>query len=69
MPQMDGAKTFEWLRKFHPKVRVIVVSGAEELRLRQIQAQYKIDGYLHKPFRWEEAVPYIKRIMAQPSRA
>ena len=51
MPQLDGAKTFEWLRKLNPKVKVIIVSGAEELRLRQIQVQHPIDGYIHKPFR------------------
>jgi CheY-like chemotaxis protein len=68
MPQMDGAKTFEWLRKLNPKIKVIVVSGAEPLRLRQLQAQTPIDGFLHKPFNWEEAAAYIKRIMAQPPR-
>jgi CheY-like chemotaxis protein len=63
MPQMDGGKTFEWLRKLKPDVKVIICSGAEELRLRQIQAQYKIDGYLHKPFRVPEALAMIKRVM------
>jgi CheY-like chemotaxis protein len=63
MPQMDGGKTFEWLRKLKPDVKVIICSGADELRLRQIQAQYKIDGYLHKPFRIPEALAMIKRIM------
>jgi hypothetical protein len=27
MPQLDGAKTFEWLRKLNPKVKVIVARG------------------------------------------
>src|SRR5437660_875402 len=34
MPVLDGAKTFEWLRKLNPNVKVIICSGAEELRLR-----------------------------------
>ncbi len=63
MPLMDGGKTFEWLRKLKPDVKVIICSGADELRLRQIQAQYKIDGYLHKPFRIPEALALIKRVM------
>ena len=66
MPQLDGAKTFEWLRKLNPNVKVIICSGAEELRLRQIQAQHKIDGYLHKPFRLQEAVQLICRVMQIP---
>jgi CheY-like chemotaxis protein len=69
MPQLDGAKTFEWLRKLNPDVKVIICSGAEELRLRQIQAQYKIDGYLHKPFRVQEALQLIRRVTRLPALA
>ena len=69
MPQLDGAKTFEWLRKLNPNVKVIIVSGAEELRLRQIQVQHPIDGYIHKPFRVTEAVQLIQRVMRVPAPA
>ena len=61
--------TFEWLRKISPTVKVIVCSGADELRLRQIQASHKIDGYIHKPFRVKEALDLINRVMRQPVRA
>jgi two-component system cell cycle sensor histidine kinase/response regulator CckA len=67
MPQLDGAKTFEWLRKLNPKVKVIVCSGADELRLRQIQAQHKIDAYIHKPFRVREAIETIHRVIGRPT--
>ena len=66
MPQLDGAKTFEWLRKLNPSVKVIICSGAEELRLRQLQAQHKIDGYLHKPFRVHDALQLICRVTQLP---
>jgi two-component system, cell cycle sensor histidine kinase and response regulator CckA len=66
MPQLDGAKTFEWLRKLNPKVKVIVCSGADELRLRQIQTQHKIDAYIHKPFRVKEAIETIHRVVQKP---
>jgi len=65
MPQLDGAKTFEWLRKISPSIKVIVCSGADELRLRQIQAQHKINGYIHKPFRVKEALETINRVTRQ----
>lgn len=68
MPQLDGPKTFEWLRKLNPTVKVLIVSGADELRLRQMQAQYKIDGYLHKPFRAAEALMLIQHVLKQPAR-
>ena len=66
MPQLDGAKTFEWLRKLNPDVKVVICSGADELHLRQIQTQHNIDGYLHKPFRIQEAVQLIRRFVQVP---
>ena len=68
MPQLDGGKTFEWLRKLNPDVRVIICSGADEMRLRQLQAQLGIDGYIHKPFRVDEALFVIKQVMARKPR-
>jgi two-component system, cell cycle sensor histidine kinase and response regulator CckA len=67
MPQLDGAKTFEWLKKLNPNVKVIIVSGAEELRLRQILAQHQIDGYIRKPFRVQEALHIIRHVMTKPA--
>jgi CheY-like chemotaxis protein len=66
MPQLDGAKTFEWLKKLNPGIKVIIVSGAEELRLRQILAQHSIDGYIRKPFRLQEALHIIRHVMGKP---
>lgn len=68
MPQLDGAKTFEWLRRINPYIKIIIVSGADELRLRQILAQHPIDGYLRKPFRVQEAVQIIRHVLARPVR-
>jgi CheY-like chemotaxis protein len=65
MPTLDGAKTFEWLRKLNPSAKVIICSGAEELRLRQLQAQHAIDAYIHKPFRIDEALFVIRKVMAK----
>ena len=67
MPQLDGAKTFEWLKKLDPNVKVIIVSGGEELRLRQILAQHPIDGYIRKPFRVQEAIHIIRHVMSRAS--
>lgn len=63
MPEMDGAKTFEWLRKLNPNVKVILCSGAEVLKLKQVCAQYRIDDYIHKPFRVHDAQLTIRRVM------
>jgi two-component system cell cycle sensor histidine kinase/response regulator CckA len=68
MPAMDGAQTFEWLRKIKPTVKVLIVSGAEELRLRQIHARHAIDGYIRKPLLVEEVLHVIRKVMMKPTR-
>lgn len=67
MPNLDGGKTSLWLRKLNPKVKILVVSGAEALRLRQLRAQNLIDDYIRKPFRVEEALLAIRQVMAKPA--
>jgi CheY-like chemotaxis protein len=69
MPGMDGGKTCEWLRKLNPLVKVVICSAADEIKLRQLRLQYAIDGCIHKPFRTEEAIHVIRRVLAQPPRA
>jgi DNA-binding response OmpR family regulator len=65
MPRLDGTKTFEWLKKLNPDVKVIIVSGFDELRLRQILAKYPIDDYIHKPLRIQEALQVIRHVMTK----
>jgi len=66
MPHLDGAKTFEWLRKLNPKVKVIICSGADELRLRQIAAQYAVNGFIRKPFHVDEVIDLIEKTAREP---
>jgi CheY-like chemotaxis protein len=65
MPQLDGAQTYVWLKKLNPNVQVIIVSGIEELRLRQILALHPIDGLIRKPFRIQEALEVIRHVMTK----
>jgi CheY-like chemotaxis protein len=63
MPELDGAETLKWLKKISPSIKVIIVSGAEELRLRQIIAQHHFDGCIRKPFDLREALQIIRNVM------
>jgi two-component system cell cycle sensor histidine kinase/response regulator CckA len=63
MPNMDGGETVQHLRKLNPDVKVLLFSGADEMRLRQIIRQYSIAGYLHKPLRKEEALQIIRQLL------
>jgi two-component system cell cycle sensor histidine kinase/response regulator CckA len=65
MPKLDGAKMCGWLKKLNPNVKVIIVSGFEELRLRVILAKHPIDDYIHKPFRIQEALEVIRHVMTK----
>jgi CheY-like chemotaxis protein len=53
----------EWLKKMSPSIKVIIVSGAEELRLRQILAQHHFDGCIRKPFDLRIALQIIRNVM------
>ena len=63
MPELDGAETFKWLKKISPSIKVIIVSGAEELHLRRILAQHQFDGCIRKPFDLHEALQIIRNVM------
>ena len=67
MPTMDGGATVDHLRKLNPEIKVLLFSGADEMRLRQIIRQHSIEGYLHKPLRKEEAQRIIREIF--PARS
>jgi CheY-like chemotaxis protein len=70
MPTLDGGATIDHLRKLNPEVKVLLFSGADEMRLRQIIRQYSIAGYLHKPLRREEVRQAIREIFpAKPEPA
>jgi CheY-like chemotaxis protein len=63
MPSLDGGEAVQHLRKLNPDVKVILFSGVEEMRLRQIMKRYPIDAYIHKPLRMQEALQTIRRVL------
>jgi CheY-like chemotaxis protein len=62
MPTLDGGATVDHVRKLNPEAKVLLFSGADEMRLRQIIRRHSIEGYLHKPLRKEEARQVIREI-------
>jgi two-component system cell cycle sensor histidine kinase/response regulator CckA len=67
MPELDGAQTFEWMRRMKPSIKVIVISGADALELRQLHAKHAINGYLRKPLLIPELEYVIRKVAASPS--
>ena len=68
MPTLDGGATIDHLRKLNPEVKVLLFSGADEMRLRQIIHRYSIAGYLHKPLRKEEVRQMIREMFPERFR-
>jgi CheY-like chemotaxis protein len=67
MPGLNGAETLQWLRNVDPNIKVILCSGADDIRLRQLMAQHTFDGYIHKPLRLQEALPAIRQVITTPT--
>jgi CheY-like chemotaxis protein len=63
MPYLNGTQILEWLKKLSMNVKVILVSGMDELRMRQIVAHHAVDGFIRKPFRIELALEVIRHAL------
>jgi len=65
MPKMDGYSCLKELRGL-PKTRnipVLMLSGKEEEKVRDLFAFQKISGYVEKPFDLDDIVAKIKEIL------
>ncbi|MDN3581933.1 response regulator transcription factor [Mucilaginibacter flavus] len=59
MPVMDGISTAQWLRKFHPSIRVIILSMFEDAEKVLSMVKAGVKGYLLKdaePHEFEKAL-------------
>ena len=55
--EMDGCGVADALRKIHPVIRIVIISGQLDVRARSSQdSDY---GYLRKPFRLSELLAMI----------
>src|SRR5215470_17785575 len=67
MPEMDGPTMFKELRKRHPNIKVIFVSGyAEDAFQKSLPDPEKYD-FLPKPFTLKQLVAQVKETMARPT--
>ncbi|MBU4311603.1 MAG: response regulator [Candidatus Omnitrophica bacterium] len=65
MPKMDGYTCLKEIRKL-PKTKnipILVLSGKEEEKVRDLFAFQKISGYVEKPFELDILVMKIKEIL------
>lgn len=65
MPKMDGFTCLKEIKKL-PKTKdipVLILSGKEEEKVRDLFAFQKISGYIEKPFELDNLVIKIKEIL------
>ena len=65
MPKMDGYSCLKEIRKL-PKIKnvpVLMLSGKEEEKVRDLFAFQKIDGYIEKPFELDDILSKVKEIL------
>jgi two-component system cell cycle sensor histidine kinase/response regulator CckA len=67
MPEMDGPTMFKELRKRHPDIKIIFVSGyAEDAFQKSLPDPEKYD-FLPKPFTLKQLVAQVKETMGRPT--
>ncbi|MBU1006763.1 MAG: response regulator [Candidatus Omnitrophica bacterium] len=65
MPKMDGYTCLKEIRKI-PKIKdvpILMLSGKEEEKVRDLFAFQKISGYMEKPFELDNLVAKVKEIL------
>jgi CheY-like chemotaxis protein len=65
MPKMDGYSCLKEIRRL-PKTKdipILMLSGKEEAKVRDLFAFQKISGYIEKPFELDDMVVKIKEIL------
>ena len=63
MPRMDGQQTFEELRKIHPTLPVLLMSGFSELEATSRFAGQGLAGFIQKPFETVALVEQLRLVI------
>ncbi|MCM3781371.1 response regulator [Neobacillus mesonae] len=61
MPVMDGLQFMEWLSRFHPDIKVIILTGYRDFEYAQRALRYGAVEFLLKPFSLDEAYRVLRQ--------
>lgn len=62
MPQMDGLDLIIQVRKGHPQLPIILMTGFVEDRVQKVQ-EYNLSATLHKPFTIDQLADVVGKIL------
>jgi two-component system, cell cycle sensor histidine kinase and response regulator CckA len=66
MPHMSGITTIQQLQRLNPDLKVIVCSGLNLQQATIEPSDYKIHGFLPKPYSAEDLLTKIKQVLSSP---
>jgi two-component system, chemotaxis family, chemotaxis protein CheY len=66
MPKMDGIMTLKTLIGYDPKVRVIMVSAIQSVKMIKLAINTGAKGYVLKPFQRPQLMKEIRRVLENP---
>jgi two-component system, cell cycle sensor histidine kinase and response regulator CckA len=66
IPQMSGEVVFAHLKEIRPTVPIVLSSGYAEADIEERLGSYQASAYLHKPYRSEDLIDMIQRVLSPP---
>jgi CheY-like chemotaxis protein len=63
MPKLGGRSTFEYLRKHHPQIKVLVCSGYSAQMLEDGHFMSSIHGFIQKPYEIDDFAMTIRSVL------
>ncbi len=63
MPKLGGRSTFEYLRKHHPSIKILVCSGYSAQMLEDGHFMNSIDGFIQKPYEIDDFATTIRFVL------
>jgi signal transduction histidine kinase/nitrogen-specific signal transduction histidine kinase len=63
MPEMDGMEASAAIREIDPDIPIVLASGFDEQNLVENYADYKINGFIQKPFRMAGLIEIITSVL------
>ncbi|MFH1347093.1 MAG: response regulator [Candidatus Margulisiibacteriota bacterium] len=68
MPKINGYDVLKQLRSTHPELPVIFITGTGEAqKIMQSIAQYKLNGFIEKPFTPEQVIDIVNKATQKKS--
>lgn len=63
MPYMNGLELAEWMKRAHPLVRIIILTGFDEFEYAKQAIRLQVDEYVLKPFSGAQLTETVQEVV------